>query len=117
MYILWKERYRAYRWTCSSIFFSGNKGHILLEASCRECEKITCRFETHVAREFWADARNSYNAPPSRKKKRPKYVYLDDQINLGGKLKTPYEEYPAPMIFYKMHVAGLLMGYNRHLDL
>ncbi len=97
-------------------FISGDKGHILLKSSCKECAKITSKFERDVAKGLWDDARSAYNAPSRRMKKRPKYVYLDDQINLGGKLKIPYEEYPALMIFYKMHIAGLLMGYNRHLD-
>jgi hypothetical protein len=80
-------------------FLAGNTGHILLKSSCIECAKITNGFETRVSRWLWHDARISYKAP-SRKRKKPKHLYLDDQINLGGKLKVPYDEYPAPMIFY-----------------
>ena len=37
--------------------------HVLLKASCNECNKITSKFELDVARGLWGDARNSYNAP------------------------------------------------------
>jgi HNH endonuclease len=85
-------------------FIGGN--HIILEASCDECAKITTRFERDIARGFWGDARTSYDAPSRRKKKRKKYIYLEDQYNIDSKLKILYSEYPAPMIFYEMDAAG-----------
>ncbi len=97
-------------------FISGNLGHVLLEASCKECAKITSRFEMDVARGLWGDSRNAYNFPSRKKKKRKKYIYLNNKYNPNEKLKIPYDEYPAPMLFYKMHTAGFLMGYNKILD-
>ncbi len=90
--------------------------HIINNASCKECAKITTKFERDVARGFWGDARNAYGAPTRRKKKRKKFIYLDDQINIGGKLKIPFNEYPAPMIFYCMGTAGLLLGNSESVD-
>ncbi len=36
--------------------------HVISDASCEECAKITTRFERDIARGFWGDARTSYNA-------------------------------------------------------
>jgi hypothetical protein len=95
-------------------FIGGN--HVISDASCEECSKITTRFERDIARGFWGDARTSYNAPSRRKKKQKKYVYLDDRFNPGKKLKIPYSEYPAPMIFYEMDTAGFLLGKSESID-
>jgi len=95
-------------------FIGGN--HVIVDASCKACARITTRFEREVARGLWGDARISYNAPSRRKKKRKKHILLEDRYNPGNKLKIPYEEYPAPMVFYEMDAAGLLLGHNESFD-
>ena len=89
---------------------------MISDASCEECAKITTRFERDIARGFWGDARTSYDAPSRRKKKRNQYVYLDDQYKPGNKLKIPFNEYPAPMVFYEMNTAGFLLGQPESVD-
>jgi len=96
-------------------FFIGGM-HVLCEASCDECAKITSKFERDVAKGMWEDARTSYNAPSRRKKKRKKHIFIDDQFNPGEKLKIPFFEYPAPIIFYVMNTAGILKGDSSSLD-
>jgi hypothetical protein len=91
--------------------------HILCEASCRACADITKKFEQDVAREMWGDARNSYNAPSRRKKLRKTHILLSDPDNPERKVKVPYSEYPAAMVFYKMDRAGLLEGMPENVDL
>jgi hypothetical protein len=90
---------------------------VILKASCRDCEKITTKFERDVAREMWGDARISYNAPSRRKRDRKTHIVLPDPHGYGKGIKVPYSEYPAPMIFYKMHPAGILQGFPEDLDI
>lgn len=96
-------------------FFLGG-AHVICKASCDNCAKITSKFERDVARGIWGDARNSYNAPSRRKKKRKKYIFLEDRYNPEKKLKIPFNEYPAPMIFYQMNAAGILLGHSEEID-
>lgn len=96
-------------------FFIGGK-HVLEKASCRSCSKITTKFERHVAKGLWDDARNAYNASTRRPKKRKKHILLDDQKNPGKKIKIPFNEYPAAMIFYYMDAAGFLLGLPETTD-
>lgn len=84
--------------------------HVLSEASCDDCADITKRFEQDVARELWGDARISYNAPTRRRKSRATHVLLPDPRDPQKKVKIPYSEYPAPLVFYKMRAAGALLG-------
>lgn len=90
--------------------------HVLVEASCKACAAITSRFEFDVARKLWGDVRIAYNATGRRKKKRPTHIVLNDPKDPGRKVKVPYSEYPAPMIFYRMGPAGLLQGLPETLD-
>ncbi len=90
--------------------------HVLCDASCEKCAKITSKFERDVAKGMWEDGRTSYDAPSRRKKKRKKHILLDDQYNPGEKLKIPYSEYPAPMVFYFMNEAGILNGASKTVD-
>jgi len=90
--------------------------HILEGASCKGCADITTKFERDVAREMWGDARNSYNVPSRRKKERKNHVFLTDPDNPGRRVKVPYSEYPAAMVFYKMGRAGLLEGLPDTVD-
>lgn len=84
--------------------------HILEGASCRSCADITTRFERDVARDMWGDARNSYNVQSRRKKERKTHIVLANPADPARRVKVPYAEYPAPMVFYKMGSAGLLEG-------
>src|SRR5712671_1076196 len=91
--------------------------HILEDASCLACADVTKNFEQDVAREMWGGARTSYNAPSRRKKQRKKYILLTDPENPARRIKVPYNEYPAAMVFYKMGRAGLLEGMQDSVDL
>jgi hypothetical protein len=90
--------------------------HIINGASCKPCAKITSRFERDIAKGLWDGARSAYDAPSRRKKNRKKYILLADQNNPGNKLKIPYKEYPAPMVFYYMDTAGFLLGLSETVD-
>lgn len=61
--------------------------HVIDDASCTECAKVTTRFERDIAKGLWGDARNAYNAPTRRKKDRKKHIYLDNRYAPGQKLK------------------------------
>ena len=94
--------------------------HVIDDASCDECAKITKRFEEDVAREMWGDARIAFNAPSRRKNKRPRHVYLPDPKfphDRGKDLKVAYADYPAVMVFYQMHRAGILQGLPEDVDI
>lgn len=90
--------------------------HVLKEASCDACAKITSNFELEVARNLWGDARISYNAPSRRKAKRPKYYLHPNSFSPANPLRIPYSEYPAPMLFYRMPLAGILLGHPPSVD-
>ncbi len=90
--------------------------HVIRDASCHDCADITKKFEQDVARELWGDARTSYDAPSRRKKKRSTHVVLDDPSDRSRKLRVPFSEYPAPMVFYLMGRAGILLGLPNTVD-
>jgi hypothetical protein len=90
--------------------------HILERASCRDCAKITSRFEDDVARRMWGDARISYNIRTRHKKRRPTHITLPDTQRPDRQVTVPYSEYPAPMLFYKMASAGFLLGLSSVID-
>jgi HNH endonuclease len=97
--------------------FSLGGAHILEDASCRRCAAITTKFERDVAKDMWGDARISYKVPSRRKKKRKIHIVLADPADRSRRVKVPYSEYPAPMLFYKMSRAGLLEGLPDTVDL
>jgi len=97
-------------------YFIGG-AHVLKEASCDNCARITSKFELDVSRDLWGDARISYNAPSRRKKKRPTSILMRDEHNPGHKIKVPVEDYPAVMVFYRMPKAGILQGLPETVDL
>lgn len=84
--------------------------HVIVDASCQKCAEITGRFEQDVARGMWGDARVAYAGPSRRKKLRPKDIVLTDPDDPRHRIKVPFSEYPAPIIFYTMATAGLLSG-------
>jgi hypothetical protein len=91
--------------------------HVIEKASCPACADTTKKFEQHVARDMWGDARNSYNAPSRRRNTRPTHITLHDPDDPRRTVRVPYSEYPAPLIFYKMHCAGLLQGLPEDVDI
>src|SRR5262245_9916948 len=91
--------------------------HILEGASCQSCADVTTRFERDVARDMWGDARNSYNVQSRRKRERKTHMVLPDPADSSRRVKIPYAEYPAPMVFYKMGPAGLLEGMPDTVDM
>ena len=96
--------------------FSLEGQHILEGASCRTCADIMSRFEGDVAQDMWGAARNSYNVRSRRKRKRKTHIVLADPAHPARRVKVPYAEYPAPMVFYKMGRAGLLEGLPDTVD-
>ena len=90
--------------------------HIIEKASCTRCARITGKFERDVMRGLWGDARISYNAPTRRPKKRKTHLTLPIGGAATESLRVPYSDYPAPMVFYKMHKAGLLLGLPEAVD-
>ena len=91
--------------------------HILEKASCTRCADITKKFEQHVAREMWGDARIAYDAPTRRRKARPTHIVLSDPSNRDKKVRVPYSDYAPPIVFYKMPMAGLLASVPETLDI
>jgi hypothetical protein len=91
--------------------------HILEGASCQTCADITSRLEGEVARDMWGDARNSYNVRSRRKRKRKTHIVLADPANPARRVKVPYADYPALMMFPKMGRAGLLEGLPDTVDI
>ncbi len=91
--------------------------HVIRQASCSKCSILTSRFEREVMRGLWGDARTSYDVPSYRKAKRSKFIFLNDPKNRSKKLKVSSSEYPAPMVFYQMHPAGILQGLTETVDI
>jgi len=52
-----------------------------------------------------------------RKKLRKTHITLTDPDDPERRVRVPYSEYPAAMMFYKMHRAGLLEGMPDTVDL
>ncbi|QIE23574.1 hypothetical protein SBC1_14610 [Caballeronia sp. SBC1] len=90
-------------------YFIGGQ-HVIDEASCDRCARITSKFELDVGRDLWGDARVSFGAPSRRKNKRPKYFSHPNKFAPHYPIKVPFSDYPAAMIFYKMQPAGILVG-------
>ena len=91
--------------------------HVIEKGSCLACADITKKFEQHVARDMWGDARNSYNAPSRRRNAGPSHITLRDPNHPSHAIRVPYNEYPAPLVFYKMYRAGLLEGLPENVDI
>lgn len=96
-------------------FFIGGQ-HVIRKASCLMCADITKKFEQDVARGLWGDARTSYGAPTRRKNERAKSFLLKDPKGIKADLSILAEHYPAPMIFYRMSAAGILIGVDSKID-
>ncbi len=90
--------------------------HVIAKASCDECADVTKRFEQDVARGMWGDARISYSAPSRRKSQRATHLWVVDAERADRRVKVPYADYPASMVFYKMHRSGFLEGLPATVD-
>lgn len=97
--------------------YSLGGSHVLREASCGPCAKMTLKFEQLVARDLWGDARTSYGGPTRRKRERPTHIEAWDPQNPSRRWKVPVGEYPASLVFYKMCQAGILQGHPEGVDL
>ena len=91
--------------------------HVIREASCQKCAKITARFEQEVMRNMWGDARVAFDAPSRRKSQRNSLIEMIDPNNSGRALTVPASEYPAGFLFYGMQQAGLLQGLPEDADI
>lgn len=97
--------------------YSLGGGHVLRDASCLKCADITKRFEQHVARDLWGDARTAYGAPTRHKRERKRIIIVPAPENETPPLKVPASEYPGAFVFYKMSPAGLLQGFSEDVDI
>lgn len=90
--------------------------HIIKEASCYACNKITSGFERNIAQGLWGDARQSFNAPTKHSKKRKSHV---ETSIVGGSIKIEVSniEYPAGFVFYRMGAPGILQGLHEDIDI
>ena len=84
---------------------------LFLQASCKECEKITSKFERKCLREMLGNFRIHSNYPTRRKKERPKSlianIIVDGQIEAK---EVPVEDHPSIIILPGFHPPGLLRG-------
>ena len=92
---------------------------ILPNASCKSCEKITCRFEGTVARSLFGNFRMRHNLPTRRPKERPSHIEVSrlDDNSADGRFSVPTNEFPAPAFMYKCTKAGILEGFMPDVDL
>ncbi len=96
--------------------FALGGAHILERASCRDCAKMTSRFETAVLRGMWGDAREAFNAPSRHKKRRKGYIEMPDPDDPSLVRQIPSAQHPGPMVFYRISRAGILIGAPVTLD-
>ena len=97
--------------------FSLGGKHVIQQASCLNCQKITGRIEQAVARGMWGDARIAFNAPTRRPKERPKYFSIPTTRPGQTPITVQYSDYPAGMVFYWTNRAGILQGLPQDVDL
>ena len=97
-------------------FALGGK-HVIPQASCPKCQKITGRIEKAVARGMWGDARIAFNVPTRRPKQRPKFISIPTTAPGQTPITVPYADYPAGMVFYWADRAGILQGLPQDVDL
>ncbi|SCB13083.1 HNH endonuclease [Rhizobium hainanense] len=96
--------------------YSLGGNHVLRDASCDHCAKITSKVELKIARELWGQARQSFGATSRRKKRKGKTQIVPDGENIGRFQAVPNEEVPAIFAFYHMPPAGILLGLNETFD-
>ena len=96
-------------------YFIGGS-HVLREASCADCARITSEFERRVARDLWGDARVAFDAPSRRKRERGKSLVMPGPDGRVTGPAIPADRYPAGFVFYKMDEAGYLQGLPEDRD-
>lgn len=84
--------------------------HVIRQASCLVCANVTKRFEQDVARGMWGDARAAFGERSRRKKDRPSHLRMRHPDTPRPGVDVPVEQYPGGMVFYRMGVAGVLLG-------
>ena len=74
---------------------------ILPDASCRDCEKITGRFETAVARTMMGNFRIVMGFPTRRPKERPTHLTANVRSTSGlfERIEVPASDFPATIFF------------------
>jgi hypothetical protein len=86
--------------------------HILPEASCRECEKITSKIEDHCAERLFGAARPHLRLYRKRNKRRTKIsvpVIADDNDNRAS-ITIPVGDHPGILVSVKFPPASFLSG-------
>lgn len=86
----------------------------LPKSSCKDCEKITSKFEMTVARFIYGNYRIKQGYPSKRKKqkKRPKElpVYKVDNKETEEEINVPISDYPNTYISVELPPPSLLRG-------
>lgn len=95
--------------------FALGGAHVLRDASCSDCEKVTTRFERQVCRGLWGDARASFDAPTRRE--HPEQIEMTHPQDQTRTILIPASEYPGGFLFYKMAPCGFLQGLPDSEDL
>jgi hypothetical protein len=85
--------------------------YVLPQSSCKDCNKITSKFEREVLRGFMWEARVAANFPTRRPKERPKTLPLE--VERGGKYETVQiaaSDHPGFLDLPLLAPAGVLVG-------
>lgn len=87
---------------------------ILPKSSCKDCEKITTKFECKVARFMYGNFRIKLDYPSKRKKqkKRPTElpVHVVDNKKTRQEIHVPISDYPLTYLTAELPPPGLLLG-------
>lgn len=86
--------------------------HVLPQASCKTCAKITGRFEGVVLRSVLGDLRMRNNFPTRRPHERPKMRRIN---TITGPKFVPTSEFPAIYVNYNFEQAGIIVGAPKEL--
>lgn len=90
--------------------FSLNGALVLPDASCKDCEKITHRYERTVARMVFGNFRMKHNVQSRRVKRRPSHIEIGTLSPNGtrGKALVPVAEHPTMLFVYKFDQPTML---------
>jgi hypothetical protein len=91
---------------------------ILPKASCKDCARITGKFEGVVQRTIFGDLRIFFNFPTRRKKDRPKTKKITSisPDRSSREIEVPSNEYPPVIWVYTFGTCGFLLGAPPDLD-
>jgi hypothetical protein len=88
-------------------------GHwILPKASCRNCARITSKFEQSFCRTTYGPLRIQLDLPTRRKKERPQTlpVYDFSAGRKGEAIELPIDEHPTAVAFFKFAMPRIMRG-------